>query len=178
MKKKTKAELSPLSAAVRRVRDAYGDTQEQFARRLGVAVMTVSHFETGHSEPRHPRLLDALSALARHRNLESEGDLFAQASLASARVTVSSMFGALPPSIQIPQEWRLMYALKLTRNFFPEELPAIQKAAAKALAIIDEVLETTKANPFGDMVGLEEEIYSRALDLQWKEMKQRKDQNR
>jgi transcriptional regulator with XRE-family HTH domain len=57
MKKKNKQEIPPLCAAVKRVREAYGDTQERFARRVGIAVMTVSHFETGRTEPRDPRVL-------------------------------------------------------------------------------------------------------------------------
>src|SRR5262245_53601243 len=59
-----KIELSPLCIAVRRLREAYGDTQERFARRLDVAVMTVSRFETGRAEPRDPRVILNLARLA------------------------------------------------------------------------------------------------------------------
>jgi transcriptional regulator with XRE-family HTH domain len=57
MKRKTKTELPPLCLAVKRVREAYRDSQERFARRIDVALMTVSRFETGRAEPRDPRVL-------------------------------------------------------------------------------------------------------------------------
>jgi DNA-binding transcriptional regulator YiaG len=39
-------------AAVKRLRKRLGLTQEAFARRLGVSVVTVNRWEQGHVEPR------------------------------------------------------------------------------------------------------------------------------
>jgi transcriptional regulator with XRE-family HTH domain len=65
MKKKKAAHgLPALCLAVKRVREVYGDSQERFARRIGVALMTVSRFETGRAEPRDPRVLLNLAKIA------------------------------------------------------------------------------------------------------------------
>lgn len=45
---------------VKRIRIAFGETQEVFAARLGVAVNMISRWETGETEPRNVRSIKAL----------------------------------------------------------------------------------------------------------------------
>src|SRR5215467_14411024 len=78
MKRKTDP-LPPLCAAVKHVREAYGDTQERFARRIGVAVMTVSRFETGRAEPREPRVLLNIAKVAYDKSMAEDERLFRDA---------------------------------------------------------------------------------------------------
>jgi transcriptional regulator with XRE-family HTH domain len=62
-----KKELPPLCLAVKRFREYLGESQEAFGRRIGVALMTVSRFETGRAEPRDPRVLRNLAKIACQR---------------------------------------------------------------------------------------------------------------
>jgi transcriptional regulator with XRE-family HTH domain len=58
--------------AVKTIRETCGETQEQFARRIGVASMTISRFERGSMEPREPRVLYALRKTAQEKGLTKE----------------------------------------------------------------------------------------------------------
>jgi DNA-binding transcriptional regulator YiaG len=58
--------LSPEAMAVRRLRRAYGETQEEFAHRCGVTVSTMCRWEMGHARPSKlaQRVLAQLKTLA------------------------------------------------------------------------------------------------------------------
>jgi transcriptional regulator with XRE-family HTH domain len=71
--------LPPLSLAVKRVRQKYGDSQEAFAQRLALSNMTVSKFERGVNIPRDALVLERLSAAAKAVELTTEADQFTAA---------------------------------------------------------------------------------------------------
>jgi transcriptional regulator with XRE-family HTH domain len=181
---KNEQTLPDVCRAVKRVRQALGDTQQEFAQRIGVAVMTISNFETGRAEPRDPHVLENLLRAARDAtemggNLEmgEVKQMIKNVTGTGARVEVMTLRGAegllrgawtqarqanrhisqlesiAPPayrSIQAFQsmneyfhslrEWRLLFAARLAALYFPEQVAAIEKAAAPAIAIIDDVL--------------------------------------
>jgi transcriptional regulator with XRE-family HTH domain len=136
MKKKTKRD-NELCAAVRRIRNATGDTQEKFAQRIGVAVMTISRFETARQVPRHFRVLSELRDVARAAGLDVEE------SILSGVLTEhpSSSLGQPQEFVTFtPAEWRLMHAARIAVRFYPETARAIEEAAAPTLALVDEIL--------------------------------------
>jgi DNA-binding transcriptional regulator YiaG len=162
-KEKTTHEISPLSAAVKHVREAWGDTQERFARRIGVAVMTVSHFETGRTEPRDPRVLRNLATVAMERmgkfephteagrNVIAACELFHDAyedweRLRRTDEAVAKLEPHIQPAFLSVREWRLVCATRLALRYYPECIGAIEKAAAPAIALVDQVLSGSDEN--------------------------------
>src|SRR5262245_22344140 len=148
MKKKIEQELPPLCAAVRRIRAAYGDSQERFARRIGVAVMTVSRFETGRAEPRDPRVLLNIARVAAEKagfvsdskSLRDDEDLFRDAYADFERIQqtdrkVGQLESFGKQTIRSMRDWRLSCAARLTVLYFPEAVAAVEKAMGGALAI-------------------------------------------
>jgi transcriptional regulator with XRE-family HTH domain len=142
MRKQTRQPLSPLSQAVRSTRESYGDTQEQFAHRVGVVLMSISRFETGKAEPRDPRVLRRLADVARDKGLREAEELFRQP-LKDTEVHGENYLFEMPRSLA---HWRYLAALRLamTQSAGSQPvLPALEKALAAPLEIVDEVLMTT-----------------------------------
>ncbi len=206
MKKKNEGKLPPLCAAVKLVREAYGDTQERFARRIGVAVMTVSKFENGRAEPRDPRVLLNLARVTgvhirmhgREDDLDrmakslAEGgglvmtragaeDLFRDAYADFERIKntdrqVGELESRAQPSFRSMREWRLSCAARLAVLYFPEQVTAIEKAAGAAITIIDEVLSKADENQI-DYTRFESEVFALAERRALLELKQQKKEN-
>src|SRR5262249_1888500 len=131
-KPKVKLELPSLCNAVKRVRDAYGDSQERFAQRIGIAVMTISRFERGVQIPGSESVLSKLALAANNVHLMEEFHLFRTAAvLARNGPSVSSISQSYSP-----QEWRLMHAARIAAKFYPDAALAIEKAAGPALALV------------------------------------------
>jgi transcriptional regulator with XRE-family HTH domain len=76
IKKSSRALVPDVCLAVKRVRQAFTDSQQQFAQRLQVALMTVSRFELGKKLPRDPQILRRLQTLANEKGLAEEAALF------------------------------------------------------------------------------------------------------
>jgi transcriptional regulator with XRE-family HTH domain len=68
-----------MAVAVKRVRRAYGDSQERFAQRVHLSLMTVSKFERGVRVPKDPMVLSGLASAARAVNLTAEAQRFQDA---------------------------------------------------------------------------------------------------
>ena len=66
-----KKKLNPLGKIVAHMRGLAGETQERFARRLGVGLLTVSHWECGKRIPQGTHL-HYLAALARKLGLKDD----------------------------------------------------------------------------------------------------------
>jgi transcriptional regulator with XRE-family HTH domain len=75
-KKHAKTVTPDICIAIKRVRQAFGDSQERFAQRLQIAVMTVSRFELGKKVPRDSQILRRLQTLANEKGLTDEAALF------------------------------------------------------------------------------------------------------
>jgi transcriptional regulator with XRE-family HTH domain len=191
MKRKTEPELPRLCTAVKRVREAYGDTQERFARRIGVAVMTVSRFETGRAEPRDPRVLLNLAKITEAISappLETEIDrmvetlvneepndvmtlrfaerLFHDAYEDYERIKqtdrrVGELESHAQPRPRSMREWRLSCAARLVALYFPESVAAMERAAGAAIAIVDDVLSKADENQI-DYARFEREVFALA----------------
>jgi transcriptional regulator with XRE-family HTH domain len=153
MKKKTEKkppELPPLCAAVKSLREKLGDSQERFARRVGVAVMTISRFENGRMEPRDPRVLHSLSNLALGKAGEAgfgpstdEYRLFDEAytdykrtKFSAQEVSKIEQYDGGQPRISNLREWRMLCAFRLAMVYFPEAAAAMEVAAGDAGAIV------------------------------------------
>lgn len=150
-KRETKAELPELCVAVKKVREAYGDSQQGFAQRVGLSLMSISRFELGRV-PRDPEVLWKLTVAAREAGLIAEWKAFgneANRARGSKGVIVSGYLGGgiLPSGLSAnpPRLWRLMIAVRLAALFYPENVStlekAVEQAAGPALALVDAVLQ-------------------------------------
>ncbi len=176
MKRKTGKEIPPLCAAVKRVREEYGDTQERFARRLGVAVMTVSKYETGRAEPRDSDTLLSLCVLASDKGLTDEKHLFHNAYEEFARARNPDFDRNVAQRIGSLREWRLSFAARLAILYFPEIATALERAAGPALAIIDNVLaDAPEDSAGGPYERFEREAFLLAEREVLKDFQKRKD---
>jgi transcriptional regulator with XRE-family HTH domain len=145
MQKKTK-QLPALCAAVRRVRAAYGESQEQFARRAAVVMVTVSRFETGQAEPKEPRVLWALAKAAAEKNLPAEEKLFREALDQAGEFTakvgplVQGYDQFLAPPAMLLSLFRLLAGVRQAYFHCPELIPGVEAALAPVLEVVDEAL--------------------------------------
>jgi transcriptional regulator with XRE-family HTH domain len=178
-----KPNVSPLCAAVKRVRQVYGESQQRFAERLGVSLVSVNRWELGHQEPGDLVVLLKLQRSAWLRRLEKEANLFAEAvqksfepyatispsilevihlgSPSEAELEVhshSAKFHRLQEQLPALREWRLRLAARLAVLSFPELLPQMEKAAAPVLRLIDEKLERVDEAKGFDFAALEDEL--------------------
>jgi transcriptional regulator with XRE-family HTH domain len=152
-KPKVEPEYEELAVVVKKVREAYRDTQEAFARRIGVSPMTISRFELGKQVPRDPLILLRLYRAA----------MTCGASLGLHAVPSISMalYRQLGPDWQnytetwpVPNrqhgshslsEWRLQCVARIALKYHPEEAIAIEKAAPRSMEIVDAVLREADA---------------------------------
>jgi transcriptional regulator with XRE-family HTH domain len=198
MKRKSENELPPLCVAVKRIREAYGDSQERFARRIGVALMTVSRFETGRAEPRDPRVLLNLASVAyensrflsdpERKELQDAEKLFRDAYADFERIKQNDsrvgelerlggreFFGA--PAVRSHEsmrEWRLDFAVRLSFLYTPERVAGIEQAAAPMLAMIDEILGAADENQQIDYSRFERDVLALAEKRTLQNLKQQK----
>jgi transcriptional regulator with XRE-family HTH domain len=167
---KKNKELSQLCIAVKAVREVLGDSQERFARRVGVALMTISRFERGVLEPRDPRVLLNLAKVTdeikkgtlflltagteKVMKVENASKLFNGAYKEYERLwetdetvaQLESLARLAPPAFLSVREWRLVCAARLALRYYPEYVGAIEKAAAPAIVLIDEILAGADEN--------------------------------
>jgi transcriptional regulator with XRE-family HTH domain len=200
MTKKKPKEISPLCNAVKDLRLACGDTQERFARRIGVAIMTISKFETGRAEPRDPRVLMTLATVAedkanfafhveednaKHNTLRAAELQFRDVlrdyerlRQAEQRLGPLERLGPMEfdskPTVRSPREWRLSCAARLAALYFPEQAAAMEKAAGAAIAIVDDVLSRADEKQI-DYQRFEREIFTLAEQRAFSELKQGRD---
>jgi transcriptional regulator with XRE-family HTH domain len=153
-KPEVKLQLDELCEAVKRTRLAYGDTQERFARRVALSVMTISRFELGKAVPKDPNTLDRLvQVAASHGSLDHEAGLFAEAANdARRRLSPYDRFTpfadqAMP--FQSLREWRLMGAARIAARYYQDEAARMAEAAPEAMEIVDSIL--ADANPSEDI---------------------------
>src|SRR5215472_14173663 len=129
--KKPKTQLHPLCAAVKHIREVSGLTQEEFARAINIASMTVSRFENGRQVPGDFDVLTALHNTAAKLGLEQERDLFA--GLLTDRSRYRDVIKVAPELS--PAVWRLTLAARAAMLINPERMGAIKEAVgAEALA--------------------------------------------
>jgi transcriptional regulator with XRE-family HTH domain len=174
---------SPLCAAVKHVRQVYGESQQRFAERLGVSLVSVNRWELGHQEPGDLAVLLKLQRSAWLRRLEKEANLFAEAvqksfepyetispsileflalgAPSAAKVEVfshSDKLLRLQDQLPALREWRLRLAARLAVLSFPELLPGMERAAGPVLRLIDERLERLDEATVFDFAALEDEL--------------------
>jgi transcriptional regulator with XRE-family HTH domain len=152
VKMKKKREPHPLNVAVKAVREAYGDTQERFAQRVGVAVMTISRFETGRAIPRDPATLMKLWRAARERALpEAEllREAWDEAAIAKGledwhKPDPRDARSVLATNLR---QWFRLEAVNVAAEFYPELLPAIDEALAPVLELVLPVVNSIQELP-------------------------------
>jgi transcriptional regulator with XRE-family HTH domain len=144
-KEELKTQLPPLCAAVRRVREAYGETLEEFGRRVRVSLNSVSRFELGKTVPADFNVLGSLARAARERGLTVEADLFIEAQTQVRWRAYRGPTSEGTEPVYSPQEWRLMHAARIAVRLYPEHARAIEDAAGPAVGLVDEVLRSVDA---------------------------------
>jgi transcriptional regulator with XRE-family HTH domain len=160
MKRQKQATTFPeLSAAVRRVRQSYQESQAEFAQRTELALMTISKFERGVRVPADPRVLARLAAAARAQGLTEDAKQFENAAiLAAGKIEELSDLrpGLGLAAIHIPNlpTWRLMHAAAIAIQYFPEVARAIEDAAGPAIAIVDEAIHEYGRQPAASGLGV------------------------
>jgi hypothetical protein len=185
--KKTEPVRSVLCDAVRHVREAYGDTQEMFSKRIGCAIMTVSHFETARTEPRDGRiLLNLLKVTSELIKAIDSGnppfpfggtkeetikihlaesyfrkayDNFKRIKQTDRRVAELESYAQ--PTMSSLREWRLSCMARVAARYFPEQAAAMEKAAPGATSLVDLVLATADENQI-DYARFEREVFALA----------------
>jgi transcriptional regulator with XRE-family HTH domain len=156
--KGTAENMSELCRAVKTVRLSYGESQEAFARRVGLASMTVSRFERGKLVPTSFEALLRLAEAARAKDL-AESDLFERAAqharLDSPETRPTLNLGAIP-IYSLPQ-WRLMHIAAIAVLYYPEAATAMEQAASStgpAVALVDRAIrEYTNRSGFASGLG-------------------------
>src|SRR5215469_9042960 len=139
--KKSKKQLHPICAAVKRIREASGLSQERFGRSLDLAVMTISRFENGHQIPSDLEVLTGLHNAAAKLGLEQERDLFAEILTDRSRYRDK----IIVPLEHSPVLWRWMQVVRVAMLIEPKRMGAIESAITavvnpKAISLVDEVL--------------------------------------
>jgi transcriptional regulator with XRE-family HTH domain len=178
-----KPNVSPLCAAVKRVRQVYAESQQSFAERLGVSLVSVNRWELGHQEPGDLVVLLKLQRSAWLRRLEKEANLFAEAAqkcfepyetISPSILEVLTLGHPSEAELEVPshsakllrlqeelpalREWRLRLAARLAVSSFSELIPKMEKAAAPVLRLIDERLERVDEAKGFDFAALEDEL--------------------
>jgi transcriptional regulator with XRE-family HTH domain len=157
----SRQKIPELSIAVLRVREAAGDSQEIFARRLGTTATSISRIERGQQTPASFDVLNRLEKMARDLELTDEAALFDEAR-SKVRFNAYKAPGlADEPTFSLPV-WRLTIAARIAAAYFPERLPAIEEALRPAVDIVDEVLRSIDDESEIDYSRMEREVFSRA----------------
>jgi transcriptional regulator with XRE-family HTH domain len=159
MSKKDKPEvrrqLHPLCAAVKTLREAYGDTLERFSRRLDISITSASRFELGKAVPKDAGMLMKLAAAATDKGVTEAAELFKRAyaeadsrsKMLDTLVRLQTHEYYLFETTKSLAHWRYLAALRLAMIEFPELQPALDNALAPALDIVDTALKTVE-DPF------------------------------
>ena len=139
-KPKVNVAIPEICAVVKRVRLAYGDSQEQFARRVMLSSMTISRFELGKAVPSDPDTLHRLYTVAAAHGLKAEARLLLEAKRDRLPSERFAQFARLTIPFHSLEEWRLMCAARIAARYFSDEAVAIQKAAPRAMEMVDAIL--------------------------------------
>jgi transcriptional regulator with XRE-family HTH domain len=170
--KMNKPDLDPLCVAVKKTREACGYTQERFARRIGVALMTVSRFENGRAVPSDHGVLMGLLSVAHEFGLAEEALQFSRAGEEVWRAKgidpkprpssgyisygFSSRIGGL--SSGSFEQWRLMAIARTAVLHYPDRIAAIEEAAGPARGLVDAVLKNADLEHSTKYRSLDEEL--------------------
>ena len=135
-----------VSETVRKLRGSFGETQEEFARRMDTAVVTIARWET--SRPPRGKALKALAELARSKSLPEYADVFEQAArgeIPPLRRTVK--FKEIEP--QDEEEASLFAAVaRINRNRgeYRKDFSRLKKAVERAMNDINELVAEAQAS--------------------------------
>jgi transcriptional regulator with XRE-family HTH domain len=173
MTKRQKATLPNLCRAVKRIREAYGDTQDRFALRVNLAPMTVSRFERGKLVPSDMHVLMRLADAARAKDLTDDADELEQAAAATrAAAKIEDLKGSLGPGsglwpMQIVslQEWRLAHMAVIALRHYPEIAAALEREGGAALALVDEAIRQYAEQPIASGLGFHNQLEQRLITL-------------
>jgi transcriptional regulator with XRE-family HTH domain len=171
-KKQETAALPPLCAAVKRIRESYGESQPEFAQRVQLAPMTISKFERGATVPADSGVLIRLARVAREKGLKEETDLLEHIAVAArgvefrdARAESDLVTRLQPiPVYSLPQ-WRLMAAAGIAALYYPEAALAIERAAGEALALVDEAIRQCPKEPVSPGLGFANQLARLVMTL-------------
>jgi len=151
-------------------------SQEELAKKLDLAPMTLSRFERGVQVPRDVEVLARLRDAAIEANLPSDQMMFQGVILkileqkSDYEVTVSAR------PVHTPESWQLMHAARIAALYFPNEAAAMRKAARMSLELVNEAIASVDFTVFDETVYVALEAKLDNLVTQWK-FQQIKEQN-
>lgn len=91
------AELTPMSAALKRMRSAAKLSQEGFAMQIGIRSQSYAKFERGERQPRAPHTLSRIADMAETLQLTEEAELFRRVAQDVTPATFSQTLTEVPP---------------------------------------------------------------------------------
>ena len=141
-----KLAISPLGAAVRQVREAYAESQQRFAERLGTSIVSVNRWELGHQEPAGLVFLVRLRDLALDRHLEEPAKLFADA---VERITgpIRKQAHKLLFAYGLSRDEEILLAIaKISAVMFPEEYRALMDATPRTRMFVERLAKAADVN--------------------------------
>jgi transcriptional regulator with XRE-family HTH domain len=164
----SKKRLPEIALAFKAVREASRISQEAFAQCLQTTSTSVSRIERGLQTPASFDMFNRLERMARDLGLAAEAARFDEARLA-LRFTAFRPPDRPGPAQSLPQ-WRLAMAASIAAAYFPEHLPAIEKALQPPLEIVDQILRCTDESEI-DYRRMEREVLSCAERAKLRDLK-------
>jgi transcriptional regulator with XRE-family HTH domain len=137
-KPEVRGQLPPRCAAVKRLREAYGDTLERFSQRIGISMTSASRFELGKATPKDPAVLTKLYHAALEQGLKPEILVFREGiRLKGDPAQAIYSFSKGEPTLK---QWRVMAAARILNACYPERMPALMEVLRPALDLVDTVI--------------------------------------
>jgi transcriptional regulator with XRE-family HTH domain len=173
-------ELPPLCAAVKTVRDAYGDSLQKFSQRVNISMNSASRFELGKATPKDPAVLAKLFSAALEKALP-EAELFREA-MGHADMNlmweqfysptrIATRYIVFPKTLS---NWAEVSMLRLAQEYFPEFLPAFNDALEPLREILLTVLSTVRDPSRVNYRELDSQVTRLAEQKQLTELQNRK----
>ena len=142
--RKNQNELGELSLAVKQLREALGQTQQQFAQTLSTAITTIARYETGRAP--QGQFLARLAEIASQNNQPKLADVFRSAltkEIGSWDSTGYTLGGIEPRNDR--ERLYVAAVLAVLRNpEYTTVIPKLNQALKKAATVSIEILEWTK----------------------------------
>lgn len=137
-----------MARAIRRFRSALGDTQQQFAARVGLSVTSIARYETGwypkeavlaqFAEVARREALPVFAAFF-ERELPAKADLLVPDEILALQKLISDEFAQQEITIETARRLRLAFASLRVRT---ERLIGIEHTMREDLASLDELIES------------------------------------
>ena len=143
--RKNETKLGELSQSVKKLREALGQTQQQFAQTARTAITTIARYETGRAP--HGRSLVRLAEIASENNLLDVAEIFRNALLKELGSWDTSGFGLSLEPKNDDERLYVSAVLVALRNLpFTKVIPKLNKLLKDAADASIQQLDWAKGN--------------------------------